>query len=241
MSVRTLRHYHQIGLLEEPERSVNRYRKYTVHHLAKLLRITKFTDLGIPLSEVHRVIDDPEATNELLATIDAQAAVEIDQLQHRRRRIAELGGEGATPDLPESLLPYASMLLRHGSASPSQRQYEREQLALVTHLSDDPNLPWLVAATARLAASNERYLAVVDRFVAIGPDAGPSETDPVVDEMVALLSNAVDVAQAPPFSRQGTALLLAHQRSHLNAAQHRIIDRIAEVLEAQGTEPTATS
>ncbi|GEK79678.1 MerR family transcriptional regulator [Agrococcus baldri] len=239
VSVRTLRHYHQIGLLEEPERSVNRYRRYTVHHLATLLRIARFTELGIPLSEVQRVIDDPVASRRLLAGIDAQAAAEIARLEHRRRRIAELGDGGATPDVPESLVPYAFLLARQRSTADRESRYEREQLALLAHLSDDPSLPWLVTASARLAQSSDRYLALVDRFAGLPATAGPAETEPLAVEMSALLAAAIDLDAVPELSRRGTELLVAHQRSHLNEAQHLVVDRLTEHLRASLPEPDA--
>ncbi|MFI6030714.1 MerR family transcriptional regulator [Amycolatopsis magusensis] len=40
VTVRALRHYHQIGLLAEPPRSAGGYRRYDVGHLVRLLRIT---------------------------------------------------------------------------------------------------------------------------------------------------------------------------------------------------------
>nr|WP_241429324.1 MerR family transcriptional regulator [Agrococcus sp. ARC_14] len=233
VSIRTLRHYHQIGLLEEPERSVNRYRKYTVHHLAKVLRIGKFTELGIPLSEVQRVIDDPVAAAELLEGIDAQAAVEIDRLARRRQRIAALSSGGALPDTPDALIPFASLFVRH--ASTRESRYESEQLALVAHLSGDPSLPWLVAGSAKLAAASQRYLPLVERFARIAPDAGPTETASLVDEMVEVLASAIDVAAIPALSRQATELLLAHQRAHLNDAQHSIMERAIARLDADSS------
>ncbi len=39
VTVRTIRHYHQIDLLAEPPRDANGYRRYGVQHLVRLLRI----------------------------------------------------------------------------------------------------------------------------------------------------------------------------------------------------------
>lgn len=40
-TVKSVRLYHQRGLLEEPERSPNGYKKYEVRHLVDLLRIRR--------------------------------------------------------------------------------------------------------------------------------------------------------------------------------------------------------
>uniref|UniRef100_UPI0037167E9A MerR family transcriptional regulator n=2 Tax=Bacillati TaxID=1783272 RepID=UPI0037167E9A len=38
-SLRAVRHYHEVGLLEEPERRANGYKQYGVAHLVRALRI----------------------------------------------------------------------------------------------------------------------------------------------------------------------------------------------------------
>jgi DNA-binding transcriptional MerR regulator len=58
VSIRTLRHYHQIGLLPEPPRTDNGYRIYGLPHLIRLLRIVRLTALGISLSQIPTLLDD---------------------------------------------------------------------------------------------------------------------------------------------------------------------------------------
>lgn len=228
VSIRTLRHYHQIGLLEEPPRSANGYRRYTVQHLAIMLRIARFTELGIPLSAVHRVLDDADAAAELLEGLDAQAAAEIDRLERRRARIASLAG-GVSPDTPAALIPYASMLAR--AAPTSESRFEHEQLALIEHLSDDPSLPWLVAATARFAQS-DAYRPLVDRFTALPADAADAEVAAIAEELGDLIAQVPHVTATPAFGRQATELLVAHQWAHLNAAQRTTIELLVARLDA---------
>lgn len=51
-TVNTLRHYHRLGLLDEPERRYNGYKQYEVRHLVSLLRIRRLAELGVPLSQI---------------------------------------------------------------------------------------------------------------------------------------------------------------------------------------------
>lgn len=51
-TVKAVRHYHKIGLLEEPHRTSNGYKQYDVRHLLSLLRITRLTDLDMPLAQI---------------------------------------------------------------------------------------------------------------------------------------------------------------------------------------------
>lgn len=45
-TLRTVRHYHEIGLLDEPERLPNGYKAYRTEHLVRLLQIRRLTGLG---------------------------------------------------------------------------------------------------------------------------------------------------------------------------------------------------
>ncbi|WP_375117890.1 MerR family transcriptional regulator [Nonomuraea sp. MTCD27] len=38
-----MRYYHQVGLLDEPDREPNGYKRYEVHHLTRLLQIKRLT------------------------------------------------------------------------------------------------------------------------------------------------------------------------------------------------------
>ncbi|WP_150119335.1 MerR family transcriptional regulator, partial [Enteractinococcus helveticum] len=47
VSSRTIRHYHHEGLLPEPSRDSNGYRRYTIADLTLLLRIRHLRELGL--------------------------------------------------------------------------------------------------------------------------------------------------------------------------------------------------
>ena len=59
VSVRTLRHYDDLGLLTPAHVDpLTGYRHYTPDQVLRLHRILVLRDLGVPLSEVGRLIDD---------------------------------------------------------------------------------------------------------------------------------------------------------------------------------------
>ncbi|HEX3448029.1 MAG TPA: helix-turn-helix domain-containing protein, partial [Isosphaeraceae bacterium] len=71
LSVKTLRHYHQIGLLEPAD--VDRhtgYRRYTTAQIPVAQVIRRFRDLDMRLDQIGAVLaaPDPEARNRLIAT-----------------------------------------------------------------------------------------------------------------------------------------------------------------------------
>jgi DNA-binding transcriptional MerR regulator len=69
LSVKALRHYHDVGLLEPDE--IDRfsgYRYYRPDQVATAQVIRRFRDLGMPIDEVRAVLDapDPEHRNEVI-------------------------------------------------------------------------------------------------------------------------------------------------------------------------------
>ena len=64
VSVRTLHHYDEIGLLTPHERAANGYRQYTDADLERLQQILFYRELGFPLEEIATILDDPD-TNSL--------------------------------------------------------------------------------------------------------------------------------------------------------------------------------
>lgn len=71
MSVKTLRHYHRIGLLEpamvDPD---NGYRSYTTDQIPTAQLIRRFRELQMPLNRIRDVLEatDPETRNALITS-----------------------------------------------------------------------------------------------------------------------------------------------------------------------------
>lgn len=59
VSVRTLHHYDQIGLLHPSMRSPAGYRLYARPELLRLQQILFFKELDVPLAEIQRILDQP--------------------------------------------------------------------------------------------------------------------------------------------------------------------------------------
>jgi DNA-binding transcriptional MerR regulator len=101
VSIRAVRHYHQVGLLPEPERNASGYRTYDVNAVVRLIRIRTLVEAGIPLARVQELLDaDPKTFVEATVQIDRRLHARIRELQEHRRRIAQLasGDSLAVPD-----------------------------------------------------------------------------------------------------------------------------------------------
>lgn len=109
-TVNTIRHYHRLGLLDEPERQDNGYKQYTVHDLVRLVRIRRLADLGVPLSQTEELLDADESSPEALDALDAELAAQIEQLQRARAAIVALRKGNAPAHIPEGFESVASRL-----------------------------------------------------------------------------------------------------------------------------------
>ena len=59
VTVRTLHHYDEIGLLSPSERTRSRYRRYTTGDAERLHRILVYRRLGFDLARIAQLLDDP--------------------------------------------------------------------------------------------------------------------------------------------------------------------------------------
>lgn len=106
-TVNTVRHYHRLGLLDEPERSYNGYKQYGVRHLVRLLRIRRLAELGVPLSQVGAT---GESTPEVLRELDGRLAASIERMQRARLDVAAILLGDAPADAPAGFESVASHL-----------------------------------------------------------------------------------------------------------------------------------
>ncbi|OEV02809.1 MerR family transcriptional regulator [Streptomyces oceani] len=110
VTVRAVRHYHQVGLLPEPERDRSGYRSYDAQAVVELIRIRTLANAGVPLAQVPELLDaSPEKFGEAVREIDRRLGSEIRRLQRHREEIAELAA-GDSLALPEEAVAYLGML-----------------------------------------------------------------------------------------------------------------------------------
>lgn len=89
LSVRTLHHYDQIGLLHVSERTDSRHRMYSEADLERLQRIMSLRELGFSLDDIRSSLDQPEYALFPLVTLHIQRLDEQLQLQQQLRRRLE--------------------------------------------------------------------------------------------------------------------------------------------------------
>ncbi|MBE1489258.1 helix-turn-helix domain-containing protein [Plantactinospora soyae] len=109
-TVNTVRHYHRLGLLEEPERRYNGYKQYGVQDLVGLLRIRRLVELGVPLSQIGAVGSDGDIAPEVLRQVDADLSAEVQRLRRARSDIALILRDGAPANAPAGFESVAQRL-----------------------------------------------------------------------------------------------------------------------------------
>ncbi len=137
-TVNTVRHYHRLGLLDEPERRVNGYKEYGVRHLVCLLRIRRLVDLGVPLAQIGDV-SGGATDRELLGTLDAELAAQIDRLTKAREELAAIVRDNAPADSPAGFSAVASRLSEADTSilHVFGRLYDSDALADIQHMVED--------------------------------------------------------------------------------------------------------
>jgi DNA-binding transcriptional MerR regulator len=123
VTVRAVRHYHQIGLLPEPERDASGYRRYGATAVVSLIKIRTLANAGVPLSEIAQMLQaDALAFAEAVDRIDGHLREEIERLEISRKQIAQLAA-GDSLALPPEVTAYLDRLREIGA---SERMVEAE-------------------------------------------------------------------------------------------------------------------
>jgi len=128
VTVRAVRHYHQIGLLPEPERDASGYRRYGARAVVALIKIRALANAGVPLSEIGQMLQaDAPAFAEAVQRIDSHLRDEIERLETSRKQIAQLTA-GDSLALPPEVISYLGRLREIGA---SERMVEAERDAWI--------------------------------------------------------------------------------------------------------------
>src|SRR5215472_12328033 len=106
LSVKALRHYHQVGLLEPVAvDSDSGYRLYGVEQVPLAQVIKRLKDLGMPLDEIARVLQTPDVDARNRAIVEHLQRME-DQLEQTKATVASLRRLLETPDQPQPRIEF---------------------------------------------------------------------------------------------------------------------------------------
>ena len=141
LSVKMLRHYHRLGLLEPSDVDLDTgYRRYTADQIPAAQVIRRFRDLDMPLDQIHAVLDAPDlqTRNQLIAAHLTQLEEDLSRTQQAIASLRDLLAD------PADALPV------------TQRRVGAVLAAAITAVVGiEDLLPWYLGALGELHATLE--------------------------------------------------------------------------------------
>ncbi len=136
VTVKTVRHYHRLGLLAEPLRDDSKYRRYGVAELLRLVQVRTLAEAGVPLAEVGALLR-ADRSRFAVGVADAKRRLDerIQTLVARRQMLERLESDNRLL-LPER----ACALLERAAALGFSAEYletSREALVLAKFVVPD--------------------------------------------------------------------------------------------------------
>ncbi len=194
VSTRTVRFYHQRGLIAEPERDASGYRRYGAEDVIRLSRIAALARAGVPLGRIAEMLDAPaESFGEQVRAVDADVKAEIARLRAVRRELATL--ESADRLALPTELGDAVEVLRSSDAEDRYVDLYRDAWILAFVLYPAAMQEWISSQGSHV---DPGYLDLLVRMLQ-APDLDPD--DPVLDEIA---RDSADWMEANWESQTGT-------------------------------------
>lgn len=243
-TLRAVRHYHELGLLEEPPRRANNYKEYEGRHLVRLMQIRRLSDLGLSLEQIAALPAGGVDPVDELDAIDADLAQRIEHLQQMRTEIAAAREHRASADLPagfgraasgltnadRSLITVYSSVFADDAMSDLSEMLSAEVTELdqqFADLTEDADVASRVRLAAELAPGLRAHYAEHPWLADPTPNAAAGSK--------AALREAVDQAMTELYN---LAQIEVIYRAHLLATDHDQTDeRLEQVENADGDLP----
>jgi DNA-binding transcriptional MerR regulator len=192
VTTRAVRHYHQIGLLPEPERDASGYRRYGATAVVSLIKIRTLANAGVPLSSIAELLNaDPAAFAEAVQRIDGRLRDEVERLETSRKQIAQLAA-GDSLLVPPEVACYLDRLRQIGA---SQRvvEGERDGWILLAARWPDQIREWM---PDKLAQLEDPRLVRLYRVMSAITESDEGDDDPRLAEAADILADLLDEAYA---------------------------------------------
>lgn len=183
VTIKTIRHYHRLGLVDEPRRDGSGYRRYGSSDLLRLVQVRTLAESGVPLSEIGALLAaDPRRFAADLAEVKRRLTERIEEMVARRDMLDRLaGGDRALlPDRACALLDRFAAL----GFGPAEVAAYREGMVLVRALVPDGFDDYLAAAEP--VFGDARFVALTKKCWAAKDWAAD---DPRIEELAAAVAD----------------------------------------------------
>jgi DNA-binding transcriptional MerR regulator len=177
---RAVRHYHQIGLLPEPERGVDGRRRYSYDDMIRLLWIRRMAEVGISLDAMRAAFHETRDIGEALGRLEETLAAQQADIKRRRAAVQRLQAVGSPLGLLHELVTDRLAHLPPGTLRPADLD-----TLLVTERIFGPLGAAIQASTFIVLATHPDLRAEQDRLDAAEAalDDSVQPGDPHVEEL----------------------------------------------------------
>lgn len=179
---RAVRHYHQIGLLPEPERGADGRRRYGHDDMIRLLWIRKMAETGIRLDDMRAAFDGSRDVEENLDRLEEALAAQEAAIRRQRAAVRRLRAVGSPLGLLSDLVADRLRHLPPGALRPSD-----VDALMVTERIFGARAAAVQAGVFVVLATHPELRAEDDRLDAAEAalDDGVAPDDPRVDDLAA--------------------------------------------------------
>ncbi|MFI6318891.1 MerR family transcriptional regulator [Nonomuraea sp. NPDC050556] len=205
VTIKTVRHYHRLGLVAEPDRDGSGYRRYRSDDLLRLVQVRTLAGAGVPLAEIGDLLDaEPEPFAAALDDVHRRLTEQIEELAARRDTLDRLahGDRVLLPDRACALLDRLAGLGFDADYVAAQRE------ALVLTRALIPEMFASFVAQLEQSLDDPTFVELTKR----GLDARSwDQDDPRIEELASALADnllansAVRTAPSLPGNRTDTA------------------------------------
>jgi DNA-binding transcriptional MerR regulator len=230
VSTKTVRVYHDKGLLPEPERDASGYRRYPAQAVVELIKIRTLAEAGVPLGRIRELKDGD--IEDALQQIDDDLTARIRRLRETQRRLRKLAS-GDIRLLPDDVEDH---LLRLDELGFTARWVAMERDLWIVVYATHPEIAGQFFADQAEAVSDpalRRLYLDYDRAHDLEPD------DPFITSLAERIVEAslarygTDVLQGQPPDSPIPQLLQSRVNAESSAWQH--LDTLIRGLLRQAT------
>jgi DNA-binding transcriptional MerR regulator len=212
ISTKSIRHFHEVGVLPEVERSENGYRLYTLADLHRIQRIRDLQGFGLSLRQVKFILEADEPDAHLHRFLQQRSAALADEIYRLQQQQAHLQAflRGDIPPAPST----ASHQIVHDVIRPVSNNLADVLIEVERHVLDEldrlPHHPaysqyWEQVAALfirSIQAHEHQYILWLERYLALANmEYDDLQAQAWLQELTAssfawILSRAFDLPQA---------------------------------------------
>ena len=170
VSVRTLHHWDEIGLVVPSARSWAGYRLYEPDDVARIHRVLVYRETGMPLAEVARILDDPDV--DATAHLARQRELLQHRIAHLTRMLRAVDTMMEKNSMGENLTPQQQAEILGAEWDPAWQEEAEERWGD----SDE----WAQAAARKAAMTRQDWARVAEETEALETDLANAMREGVV-------------------------------------------------------------